>query len=275
MWSARKPSSHRRDLAAWSSAGAERSEHALSDCWGARLGIGHPPTRPCVAHAARSAPASLPSDSSANAGFLAARRSFTRECPVGIPRNLPIITLSAAASYAALDPGHLFNPASLVWSIAGGLPSNLRRGLRRPSARGARRFQRVRGNTGRPCSMPPAGRQHPPGARPPNTRCSRPPARARRRYRVGATQRLSYAAGSGFSICGCPAPISASRLGYVRAESQAFAMRSSSCRMGAGCGMPRSPWARMFAPTIWMRDDWQRRRGGRPAISRLRACVST
>jgi NodT family efflux transporter outer membrane factor (OMF) lipoprotein len=33
----------------------------------------------------------------------------------------PSITLSGGASLAALDPGHLFNPASLVWSIAAGL----------------------------------------------------------------------------------------------------------------------------------------------------------
>lgn len=33
----------------------------------------------------------------------------------------PSITLSGGAGVAALDPGHLFNPASLVWSVAAGL----------------------------------------------------------------------------------------------------------------------------------------------------------
>jgi NodT family efflux transporter outer membrane factor (OMF) lipoprotein len=33
----------------------------------------------------------------------------------------PAITLSGSVGAAALDPGHLFNPASLVWSIAAGL----------------------------------------------------------------------------------------------------------------------------------------------------------
>jgi NodT family efflux transporter outer membrane factor (OMF) lipoprotein len=33
----------------------------------------------------------------------------------------PSITLSGSVGAAALDPGHLFNPASLVWSIAAGL----------------------------------------------------------------------------------------------------------------------------------------------------------
>jgi NodT family efflux transporter outer membrane factor (OMF) lipoprotein len=33
----------------------------------------------------------------------------------------PAITLSSGVSAAALDPGHLFNPAGLVWSIAAGL----------------------------------------------------------------------------------------------------------------------------------------------------------
>jgi NodT family efflux transporter outer membrane factor (OMF) lipoprotein len=33
----------------------------------------------------------------------------------------PSITLSGGAGVAALDPGHLFNPTSLIWSIAAGL----------------------------------------------------------------------------------------------------------------------------------------------------------
>jgi NodT family efflux transporter outer membrane factor (OMF) lipoprotein len=33
----------------------------------------------------------------------------------------PAVTLSGSAGAAALDPGHLFNPAGLVWSIAAGL----------------------------------------------------------------------------------------------------------------------------------------------------------
>jgi NodT family efflux transporter outer membrane factor (OMF) lipoprotein len=40
---------------------------------------------------------------------------------VAIARLYPNITLSAGGSTAALDPGHLFNPASMVWSIAAGL----------------------------------------------------------------------------------------------------------------------------------------------------------
>ncbi len=50
----------------------------------------------------------------------------------------PDVTLSAAVSAAALDPGHLFNPSSLVWSIAAGVTQPLfDGGLRRARRRAA------------------------------------------------------------------------------------------------------------------------------------------
>jgi NodT family efflux transporter outer membrane factor (OMF) lipoprotein len=43
------------------------------------------------------------------------------EIGVATAQLYPSITLSGSAGLAALDPGHLFNPASLLWSIAAGL----------------------------------------------------------------------------------------------------------------------------------------------------------
>jgi len=40
---------------------------------------------------------------------------------VATARLYPAITLSAGAGATALDPGHLFDPSGLVWSIAAGL----------------------------------------------------------------------------------------------------------------------------------------------------------
>lgn len=57
---------------------------------------------------------------------------------VATARLYPSITLAGSVGSAALDPGHLFNPASFVWSIAAGLTQPVfDGGLRRAERRAA------------------------------------------------------------------------------------------------------------------------------------------
>jgi NodT family efflux transporter outer membrane factor (OMF) lipoprotein len=60
------------------------------------------------------------------------------EIGVATARLYPAITLSGSVGSAALDPGHLFDPAALVWSIAAGLTQPVfDGGLRRAEQRAA------------------------------------------------------------------------------------------------------------------------------------------
>jgi NodT family efflux transporter outer membrane factor (OMF) lipoprotein len=48
-------------------------------------------------------------------------RAASAQIGVATAQLYPAITLSGSVGAAALDPGHLFNPAGLVWSVAAGL----------------------------------------------------------------------------------------------------------------------------------------------------------
>lgn len=51
----------------------------------------------------------------------ASLRAASEAVGVAAAQSYPSVTLTAAVGAAALDPGHLFSPAALVWSIAAGL----------------------------------------------------------------------------------------------------------------------------------------------------------
>ena len=89
-----------------------------------------------------SVPVSLPSDLvHQRPDILAAEAQLHAagaQVGVAAAQLYPAITLSAAANLQSLDPGHLFNASSLVWSIAAGLTEPIfDGGLRQAQRRGA------------------------------------------------------------------------------------------------------------------------------------------
>jgi len=216
--------SHRRDPSSLSSAGAEAARQHLLTCWGPP-GNWHPRHRPCVAHAPGALPASLPSE------LVRQRRISSRprrQLHAAVPdriatRNSTIHYAVRRASYAAPIRATLFTRQSLSGASPAASPSRSSTpACVRPSAARARRFQRSAAITGRPCSMLPAGadilrrsttNQAARGQRTPLD--VRP---SRRDSSASATlpaRRDSRSAG-------CPAPISASPIGYVERSHSAF-----------------------------------------------------
>lgn len=87
-------------------------------------------------------PLSLPSELIHRRPDILAAESTLHAASAGVgvatARLYPAITLSGSAGSAALDPGHLFDPAALVWSVAAGLTQPVfDGGLRRAERRAA------------------------------------------------------------------------------------------------------------------------------------------
>ena len=102
------------------------ARHALADLLGRAPGEWTPPEIDLASLALpRALPASLPSELvRQRPDILAAEAQLhAASARIGIAtaQLYPSITLSGGASVAALDAGHLFNSASLIWSIAAGL----------------------------------------------------------------------------------------------------------------------------------------------------------
>jgi NodT family efflux transporter outer membrane factor (OMF) lipoprotein len=102
------------------------ARHALADLLGRPPGNWAPPDIDLASLTLPGAlPASLPSELvRQRPDILAAEAQLhaaSARIGVATAQLYPSITLSGGAGYAALDPGHLFNPASLIWSIAAGL----------------------------------------------------------------------------------------------------------------------------------------------------------
>jgi NodT family efflux transporter outer membrane factor (OMF) lipoprotein len=102
------------------------ARHALADLLGRPPGSWAPPDIDLASLTLPGGlPASLPSELvHQRPDILAAEAQLhaaSARIGVATAQLYPSITLSGGAGLAALDPGHLFKPASLIWSIAAGL----------------------------------------------------------------------------------------------------------------------------------------------------------
>ena len=102
------------------------ARHALAVLLGRAPGEWSPPDLDLAAVTLPGAlPVSLPSELvHQRPDILAAEAQLhvaSAEIGVATAQLYPSVTLSGSVGTAALDPGHLFNPAGLLWSIAGGL----------------------------------------------------------------------------------------------------------------------------------------------------------